>query len=78
LGTVASLAFIARATSPIYAAVQFSLFTSLAAIPSKILGASTGWLVEQLGWVNFFYLCTVLAVPGMLILLKVAPWQSEK
>ncbi|MBY0346018.1 MAG: MFS transporter [Neisseriaceae bacterium] len=78
LGTVASLAFIARATSPIYAAVQFSLFTSLAAIPSKILGASTGVLVEHLGWTHFFYLCTVLAVPGMLILLKVAPWQTEK
>lgn len=78
LGTVASLAFIARATSPIYAAVQFSLFTSLAAIPSRILGASTGFLAEQFGWVNFFYFCTALAVPGMLILLKVAPWNAKK
>ena len=33
------------------------------------------WLVEQLGWIVFFLLCAVLAVPGMLLLFKVAPWQ---
>jgi PAT family beta-lactamase induction signal transducer AmpG len=31
-------------------------------------------LVEQLGWDSFFLLCAALAVPGMLLLLKVAPW----
>jgi PAT family beta-lactamase induction signal transducer AmpG len=30
--------------------------------------------VEQLGWSSFFLLCAALAVPGMLLLLKVAPW----
>jgi PAT family beta-lactamase induction signal transducer AmpG len=28
------------------------------------------------GWTNFFLLCTVLAVPGMLLLVKVAPWSE--
>jgi hypothetical protein len=32
------------------------------------------WLVESLGWFNFFWLCAALAVPGMLLLVKVAPW----
>ncbi|MFZ2628385.1 MAG: AmpG family muropeptide MFS transporter, partial [Rugosibacter sp.] len=50
------------------------LFTSLAAVPRTFINATTGVLVEQMGWVGFFLLCVVLAVPGMLLLVKVAPW----
>ena len=39
--------------------------------------ASTGWLVEAMGWQNFFLLCALLAVPGMLLLFKVAPWRRK-
>jgi MFS transporter, PAT family, beta-lactamase induction signal transducer AmpG len=74
LGTTAFVAFIARATNPLYTATQFALFTSLAAVPRTLINAGAGALVEQLGWVVFFLLCAVLAVPGMLLLLKVAPW----
>ncbi len=74
LGTVAFVAFIARTTHPAYTATQFALFTSLMAIPRTFANAATGWLVETMGWTGFFLLCAVLAVPGMLLLLKVAPW----
>lgn len=74
LGTAAFVAFIARATNPLYTATQFALFTSLAAVPRTFINASTGVLVEQMGWVGFFLLCAALAVPGMLLLVKVAPW----
>jgi len=76
LGTVALSAFLARATNPAYTATQFALFTSLAAVPRVMVNATTGWIVEQLGWLDFFLLCTLLAVPGMLLLLKVAPWNA--
>ncbi|MFN4341893.1 MAG: AmpG family muropeptide MFS transporter [Azonexus sp.] len=76
LGTAAFVAFIARATHPAYTATQMALFTSLAAVPRTFINASAGWLVEQLGWLNFFWLCAALAVPGMLLLLKVAPWND--
>ncbi len=78
VGTAAFTAFIARTTDPRYTATQFALFTSLAAVPRTFFNASTGWLVESLGWQNFFLLCVLLAVPGMLLLFKVAPWQAEK
>ena len=81
LGTAAFVAFIARSTHPAYTATQFALFTSLAAMPRTFANAATGWLVEMMGWMGFFLLCAVLAVPGMLLLLKVAPWtevQKEK
>lgn len=77
LGTAAFVAFIARATHPLYTATQFALFTSLAAVPRTIANAATGFIVESLGWERFFVLCFVLAVPGMLLLFSVAPWNEQ-
>ncbi len=77
LGTAAFVAFIARTTHPAYTATQFALFTSLMAVPRAFINASTGWLVGQMGWFSFFLLCTVLALPGMLLLLRVAPWNER-
>jgi PAT family beta-lactamase induction signal transducer AmpG len=77
LGTAAFTAFIARTTDPRYTATQFALFTSLAAVPRTFFNASTGYLVAQYGWSGFFWICTALAVPGMLLLFKVAPWREE-
>ena len=78
LGTAAFTAFIARATDPRYTATQFALFTSLAAVPRTVVNASTGWVVEQTGWFNFFLICAVLALPGMALLLRVAPWRETE
>ncbi|HEU0189575.1 MAG TPA: AmpG family muropeptide MFS transporter [Gallionella sp.] len=77
LGTAAFVAFIARATHPAYTATQFALFTSLMAVPRTFANAATGWLVEAMGWTGFFLLCAAMAVPGMLLLLKVAPWKGD-
>ncbi|WP_374602301.1 AmpG family muropeptide MFS transporter [Niveibacterium sp.] len=76
LGTTAFVAFIARTTNPAYAATQFALFTSLMAVPRTVINAFAGVLVEQLGWVGFFALCFALALPGMLLLVQVAPWRE--
>jgi MFS transporter, PAT family, beta-lactamase induction signal transducer AmpG len=77
LGTTAFVAFMARTTHPAYTATQLALFTSLMAVPRTFINATAGWLVEGMGWTNFFWLCFVLAAPGMLLLLKVAPWQAD-
>lgn len=77
LGTSAFVAFIARATHPLYTATQFALFTSLAAVPRTFANAATGYLVEWLGWSRFFLLCFFIAIPGMLLLAKVAPWRQQ-
>jgi PAT family beta-lactamase induction signal transducer AmpG len=76
LGTAAFTAFIARTTDPRYTATQFALFTSLASVPRSLVNAMTGWVVEQTGWFAFFLLCTALALPGMALLLRVAPWNA--
>jgi PAT family beta-lactamase induction signal transducer AmpG len=43
-----------------------------------LANAVTGFIVEETGWVIFFCLCTLLAIPGMVTLLWVAPWQSAR
>ncbi|MDR1163460.1 MAG: AmpG family muropeptide MFS transporter [Candidatus Accumulibacter sp.] len=77
LGTAAFVAFISRATHPAYTATQFALFSSLAAVPRTFINASAGTLVEHMGWFHFFLLCTLLAIPGMLLLPRVAPWNEK-
>jgi PAT family beta-lactamase induction signal transducer AmpG len=77
LGTAAFVAFIARATNPLYTATQYALFSSLAAVPRTLINSGAGYLVEQMGWFVFFLFCAVLAVPGMLLLFRVAPWARQ-
>lgn len=76
LGTSAFIAFIMRETSRTYAATQLALFTALAAVPRTVANASTGFIVEAIGWVDFYLLCALIAVPGMLLLFWVAPWNA--
>jgi PAT family beta-lactamase induction signal transducer AmpG len=77
LGTAAFVAFIARSTHPAYTATQFALFTSLSAVPRTVANAGTGYLVDATGWMPFFVLCCLLALPGMLMLPLVAPWGQK-
>ena len=77
LGTAAFVAYMARETNPAFTATQLALFTSLAAVPRTLINATTGYLVNWLGYVSFFWLCFFLALPGMLLLLKVAPWNKR-
>ena len=90
LGTAAFVAFTAQSTHPAYTATQFALFTSLAATPRTLANSLTGFLVEggsltvggvtllqveALGWERFFWVCFLAAIPGILLLLKVAPFR---
>lgn len=68
LGTAAFVAFIAASTHPAYTATQLALLTALAALPRTVINAGAGYLVEGLGWTGFFWLCTILALPGLWLL----------
>jgi PAT family beta-lactamase induction signal transducer AmpG len=77
MGTVALTAFLARETSRAFTATQFALFSSIVVIPRTFANATTGFLIEWMGYTQFFLLCTLLAIPGMLMLLVVAPWKQR-
>jgi len=77
LGAIALTAFMARETSKAFTATQFALFSSFLAIPRIFANASTGFIIEAIGYTQFFILCTLVAIPGMLLLFKVAPWNDK-
>ena len=77
LGTAAFLACIAPTTSRAHVATQFALLSALTAVPRTFVNASTGYIVEWIGWELFFYGCALVAIPGMLLLFKVAPWHAS-
>jgi MFS transporter, PAT family, beta-lactamase induction signal transducer AmpG len=78
LGTVALLAFIAQQTNRRFTATQLALLTSLMVVPRTFAGAITGYIIEAVGYFNFYLICTAIGLPGILLLLKVAPWSGER
>lgn len=78
MGAIALTAFMARETSKAFTATQFALFSSFIAIPRTFANASTGFIIEAVGYTQFFILCTLVAVPGLLLLFKVAPWNEKR
>ena len=78
MGTAAFMAFMASITNKKFTATQYALLTSFMAFGRDVLSAPTGFLAKTLGWENFFIACVLAAVPGMLLLLKFAPWNSGR
>lgn len=76
MGTAAFVAFMASITNKRFTATQYALLTSLMASPRVLASAPTGYLAKHMGWESFFISCALIAIPGMLLLLKFAPWNS--
>jgi PAT family beta-lactamase induction signal transducer AmpG len=77
MGTAAFVAFMASITNKKFTATQYALLTSLIGIPRALASAVTGFMAKNIGWENFFIFCALVAVPGMLLLIKFAPWNSK-
>lgn len=77
MGTAAYVAFMASITNKKFTATQYALLSSLMGVPRVLASAPTGFFAKSFGWENFFIFCTLIAVPGMLLLLKFAPWHSD-
>lgn len=78
LGSVALIAFMASSTNKHFTATQFALLSSIAVIPRTFVSATTGYIIESVGYTQFFVICFLCAIPGMLMLLKIAPWNESK
>ena len=78
MGTAAYMAFMASITNKKFTATQYALLTSLMGVPRVIGSSGTGVLAKYMGWEGFFIFCVLIAIPGMLILLKFAPWSPKE
>jgi MFS transporter, PAT family, beta-lactamase induction signal transducer AmpG len=77
MGTAAYAAFMASITNKKFTATQYALLSSLMGVPRVFASAPTGYLAKIMGWENFFILCVLIAMPGMLLLVKFAPWNQR-
>jgi len=78
MGTSAFVAFMASITHKKFTATQYALLSSLMGVPRVLVSAPTGFMAKQFGWGPFFIFCTLIAIPGLLMLIKFAPLKSEK
>jgi PAT family beta-lactamase induction signal transducer AmpG len=77
MGTSAFLAFMASITNKKFTATQYALLSSLMGIPRVLISAPTGFMAKEMGWEPFFIFCTVIAIPGLLMLGIFAPWKGQ-
>ncbi len=71
LGTTAFIGFMASLTDRRFTATQYALLSSLMGVPRVLLSAPTGWIALATGWPLFFVLCTLLAIPGLMLIRRV-------
>jgi PAT family beta-lactamase induction signal transducer AmpG len=69
LGSAAFVAYLSRLCNLSFTGTQYALLSSPAALGRTLFASSSGWLVEQLGWVDYFILTTLAAAPGLILLL---------
>ena len=78
MGTAAFVAFMASITHKKFTATQYALLSSLMGVPRVLASAPTGFMAKYIGWEGFFIFCTLIAIPGLLMLVKFAPWTLKK
>jgi MFS family permease len=66
-----------RLTDKRYSATQYALFSSMVGITRTLAGPAAGLLVDALGWTNFFLVTIPMAIPGLWLLARFAPWGTE-
>lgn len=66
------IAFLSSLTSPKYTATQYALFSSLYALPGKILEGTSGFVVDAVGYDTFFVYTASLSLIGLTLLFVLA------
>lgn len=65
LGDAAFVAFLMSLCNKRFSATQYALLSSLAALGRTFIAPTSGYVVESMGWANFFLLTALTALPGL-------------
>ena len=68
MGTAAFIAFLMALCDTKYTATQFALLSAFASLGRILVGPPSGLIVEQIGWVSFFGITFLAAIPGLILL----------
>ncbi len=74
MGSAVFVAYLSGLCNLAFTATQYALLSSLAVVGRTFLSTGGGAVAEAVGWVDFFLLTTVAAVPGLLLLV----WLRQK
>lgn len=77
MGTAAFVAFMMSLCDRKFSATQYALLTSLMAVTRVLAGVPTGYMVNSLGWAQFYAVSVAGALPGILLLPRFAPWNGQ-
>jgi PAT family beta-lactamase induction signal transducer AmpG len=64
----ALIAFLSALTSSRYTATQYALFSSMYALPGKLLEGTSGFVVDRIGYPHFFMYTASLSIPALLLI----------
>ncbi len=70
MADAAFLTYLSGLCSLAFTATHYALLSSLAAIAVHTIGGFSGILAASLGWVRFYMLCMLAALPAMAIMLR--------
>jgi PAT family beta-lactamase induction signal transducer AmpG len=69
MGTAAFVAYLSSLTNTAFTATQYALLSAFTAFGRTLLSAPSGYLVDHVGWFDFFIVSVGVAVPGLVLLL---------
>ncbi len=70
IGGVVVVAYLSALCNLAYTATQFALLSAASSVVGRVVtGTTAGALIESLGYVQFYLLTTVIALPGVLLYL---------
>lgn len=69
MSTTAFVAYISSLCNVAYTATQYALLSSFMSLARDLLASTSGVLVKSVGWSNFFVITTLMAVPGLILLI---------
>ncbi len=72
LGSAAFVAYLSSLCHSAFTGTQYALLTSVMAQGRTLLSAGSGFLADAVGWPAFYALTAFLAVPGLLLLLRLS------
>jgi MFS transporter, PAT family, beta-lactamase induction signal transducer AmpG len=76
--TTALFAFQFTLCNVSYAATQLALMTSCVHLGRTLCSSLSGWLVDTLGWTDFFYLATAATIPSLLFVVWLSRITGER
>ena len=73
MALTALVTYLSSLCSPAFTATQYALLAALASVGRTVVASSGGILSERIGWVRFFELTSVVALPAILLFIWIGP-----